>query len=235
MQSLWKYLLYSEIANTLALDIDRQPLESRDEAQHALLALLDRRSLNLRDSFSDRLERKIEEFRFQEELKTSMSEDLHKGVLKELRIALLAVLQNKRRIAILVDNLDLAWDNRRDDLGALSSVIIGLLEAAQSVSDDFRRDEHRRGGLTASLAVFLRSDIFVCPATIILPHQRQLESSTTTVLLSSACVAPVERSETGATHAGEPERPAALHHCPDASDPASGGGVPFDFFACSTR
>ena len=65
--------------------------------------------------------------------------------------------------------------------------------------------------------------------------QRQLESSTTKGVFSSLCVAPVERSETGATHTGEPERPAAVHLYREASDPAAGGEVPFDFFACSTR
>ena len=47
-----------------------------------------------------------------------------------------------------------------------------------------------------------------CQATIILRRQRQLESVMTMMLFPSACAAPVERSETAAAHAGEPERPA---------------------------
>jgi integrase len=47
-----------------------------------------------------------------------------------------------------------------------------------------------------------------CQATIIIRHQRQLEFAMTMMVLPSPRAAPVERSETGAAHAGEPERPA---------------------------
>ena len=52
------------------------------------------------------------------------------------------------------------------------------------------------------MRVLVADKLADCQATIIIKRQRQLESRVTMVLLSSACAAPVERSETGAAHAG---------------------------------
>ena len=57
----------------------------------------------------------------------------------------------------------------------------------------------------------------------------------TMVVPESACVAAVERSETAATHAGEPERPAAYEHYFGVGGGPSLAPAALDFLACSTR
>ena len=75
-----------------------------------------------------------------------------------------------------------------------------------------------------------------CQATIIIRRQRQLESRVTMVLLSSASVAPVERSETGATDAGgRNARPSFSLYSWTAAGVSAGAAAALDFFACSTR
>ncbi len=64
------------------------------------------------------------------------------------------MLSRKKRIAILVDNLDKAWD-KGADLNSLAEFFLGLLSAAGRVNSDFNRE-----GLNVSIAIFLRSDIF---------------------------------------------------------------------------
>jgi hypothetical protein len=68
-------------------------------------------------------------------------------------------LDDKQRIAILVDNLDKAWD-KQSDIDHLSEFLLGLLSTTNRVSTDFRSVglEHRT--LNVSLAVFVRADIF---------------------------------------------------------------------------
>lgn len=160
IESLWKFLILSEIGGALAIEIERRKLDGYVEpGEFEFLDFMNRSELHLRESFADRLERKVDEYRFSECIKKSISEDLHRSILKELRTGILNVLGQRRRIAILVDNLDLAWD-RRDDLRSLSLVILRLLDGARSTADDLRRELRKGTELSVSLAVFLRSDIF---------------------------------------------------------------------------
>ena len=83
--------------------------------------------------------------------------------LHELRDALAGVVKSDQSVFILIDNLDKAWDSRAD-LTALSEILLGLMEAAKRLPQDF--DDIIRPGsnvpvkLPVRLCVFLRSDIF---------------------------------------------------------------------------
>lgn len=164
VESLWKFLLYSELAKTAADEIQSRPSQMVEQAEEELIAYLDQQ--NLRDDFAVRLEHCV----FQllstqveaptiEEGRAAISEALHQGVLGKLRVMLGRVLAGKNRVAILVDNLDKAWDKERD-IAYLSEFFLGLLSAAARVPIDFRRDDTRRDAVKVTLAVFLRSDIF---------------------------------------------------------------------------
>jgi hypothetical protein len=80
-------------------------------------------------------------------------------VISKLRIALGKALKSVRRVAVLVDNLDKAWD-RRSDLPTLAEFLLALLGSASRVQTDFGRADSRRDRVDISLAIFLRSDIF---------------------------------------------------------------------------
>lgn len=164
IESLWKFLLYTEMANAIAQEISMPQWPINEDLQ-SLLDLLDEKEYALRGDFAVRLERCIESLhslKYQgsvEQFRKGISEVLHEGILKELRIALGNVLANKKRVAILVDNLDKAW-TKQADLGHLSEFLLGLLAAGGRVAFDFRRSDSRRYSVNVSLAVFLRSDIF---------------------------------------------------------------------------
>jgi hypothetical protein len=89
----------------------------------------------------------------------AISEALHQSILKDLRIALGEALSKKNRVAVLVDNLDKAWD-KTSDITLLSEFLLGLLSAASRLNVDLRRSDTWRERVNANLVVFLRSDIF---------------------------------------------------------------------------
>src|SRR5262249_30669879 len=90
----------------------------------------------------------------------SISEALHGTLYKELRLLLGRILsKNKKRVAILIDNLDKAWD-KQSDLPSLAEFFLGLLSAVKRVALDFTREDSRRDPVQVSAAIFLRSDIF---------------------------------------------------------------------------
>jgi hypothetical protein len=91
--------------------------------------------------------------------RSSISEALHQGILSALRRQLGGLLANRERVAILVDNLDKAWD-READIPLLSEFLLGLLSASQRIISDFQKADVRRQSVNLSLVVFLRSDIF---------------------------------------------------------------------------
>src|SRR5262245_283808 len=161
---MWKFLLYTEIANAAAHAIEGRQFVPRSKDDAELLALLEQHQGMLKEDFSVRLERCVENListqqrKGQEEsvegFRIAVSETLHSGILRDVRLSLGKALSHKKRIAILIDNLDKAWD-KASDISILAEFFLGLLSASGRISDDFKRE-----GLNVSIAVFLRSDIF---------------------------------------------------------------------------
>ena len=88
-----------------------------------------------------------------------VSEALHSGILKQLRVEIGEYLSKKQRVAILVDNLDQAWE-QHNEIEALSEILWGLLEVAKQLPRELEKQDSRRPSIQLSLAIFLRSDIF---------------------------------------------------------------------------
>lgn len=166
IESLWKYLLYTEIALAAEDDFAQRPAPMLPDSPEGALSnyLRGPGSMANRD-FSVRLETAVE--RLLEvtdaegvtEERASISELLHAGTLRDLRTLLVKALVGRDRVAVLIDNLDQAWDPAAD-LDQLSGLLLGLLGTVGRISEEFGRGGRDRG-LVVTLAVFLRSDIFV--------------------------------------------------------------------------
>lgn len=83
-------------------------------------------------------------------------------------------LKDRRRVALLTDNLDKAWE-RGSDREMQSRIILGLLSAVGRMEKDFRKDDGWRERVNVSLAVFLRADIF----DFVRQHAREPDKITT--------------------------------------------------------
>ena len=96
VESLWKFLLITEIANTAGRAIEERPGKAANEDEQELLDLLNAKGRFLRKDFSIRVEECVEELnlkvsklkaddRRREESRLAISEAIHENVLGELR------------------------------------------------------------------------------------------------------------------------------------------------------
>jgi hypothetical protein len=166
VQSLWKLLVYSEVASQASQELLRRPLSvPRTDDEENFLAFIQGRGSFVMDEFAVRLEHAVGTLLSLPapagvaEQRVAISEALHDGALRDLREHLGRVLSKRRRVAILVDNLDKGWESGAD-LKPLATFLLGLLTSVTRVADDFHHEDHWREPVNVSLAVFLRSDIF---------------------------------------------------------------------------
>ena len=162
IESLWKFLLLTEIANT-AFNKHR-PGRIGDLKESFFTFVTENRKIICED-FSTRLEtctQNLDEAIGDSDNEAShlpVSEALHSGILKRLRAELGNFLSKGQRVVILVDNLDQAWE-RQNDIEALSEILWSLLEVAKQLPVELKKQDSRRQSIQLSLAIFLRSDIF---------------------------------------------------------------------------
>jgi hypothetical protein len=166
IESLWKFLLYTEIANVTAEYIERQTAyRQRSEAENEFLEFMSRQSDRMSGDFSVRLERAIARLaktgRVEgiERTRIAVSEALHSGIFNQLRLLLGRVLAGKTRVAVLIDNLDKPW-KKTADIEFLSDLLLGLLSTGISIPAEFARSDSRRQAVPVTVAIFIRSDIF---------------------------------------------------------------------------
>lgn len=163
VEALWSYLLYTEIARSVATHIRSRPAAPpTDSSEWKLLEYVDDPSNGLTEDFGTRLEQMTrglaEQLADADNAQALMTEELHGGVLKELRQLLARAVSGDRSVVVLIDNLDKAWD-RSADLRYLSRFILGLLSAVGRVEVGLAK-EGLRFSQDIALAVFLRADIF---------------------------------------------------------------------------
>lgn len=171
IESLWKFLLLTELGNSVANEIEARRPESHSPDDKTLLFVMNQKYRGLRNDFSLRLDQCVNEILTvaggAKSKRIGISETLHSGVIKDLRDSLRPILERRERVTILIDNLDKAWD-KSSDLDSLSRIFLGLLGATQRVSDDFL-PKGKHAGVSLQFVIFLRSDIFYA----ILPYARE--------------------------------------------------------------
>lgn len=166
IESLWKFLLYTEMAKAVYERIAAQTGGASTVEEEAFIRSIKEDESLITDEFSVRLERALQRMLDSkpsgdgsEAKRVAISEALHQGVLKKLKSALSKALVPYKRVAVLIDNLDKAWD-KQADLGSLAEFLFGLLGATNRVGTDLAQHEAKRPGANITLTVFLRSDIF---------------------------------------------------------------------------
>ncbi len=162
IESLWKFLLYTEIASVTAEHIQRQLMYTpRTDAEKEFLDFMSRQSEAVSGDFSVRLERAVARLvkagrkEGIEKTRIGVSEALHAGIFNQLRVLLGKVLAGKTRVAVLIDNLDKPW-KKTADIVFLSDLLLGLLATGVHIPAEFARSDSRR----QAVAIFIRGDIF---------------------------------------------------------------------------
>jgi hypothetical protein len=163
VEALWKYLLISEIALAAVQEIKELPApRAPGSTEEALETFVRDAGDVMHRDFTVRLERAVaavEQVAGGGEIaaeRQRLSEALHAGLISKLLKLIVPVLQSRRRVAVLIDNLDKAWDADAD-VGLLTQLLLGLLTTAQRVGDDIAK---RLRDTRVTLGVFIRSDIY---------------------------------------------------------------------------
>ncbi len=166
MESLWKYLIYTELSMNLYEGLMKQaPHIQYSDIEKAFITFVDERMDLIEPDFSIRLENAIRRLcdidlgNKSIEFRARVSENLHEKILGDLRVHLGLLLETKERVCILVDNLDKAW-RRQQNLEILAEFLFGLLNVSRSIDAEFRKKGIAWREVNLSLILFLRSDIF---------------------------------------------------------------------------
>jgi hypothetical protein len=166
--SLWRFILQTEIAAQALVSIDDRPLGvPSSQIELDFVDYIDHAPFDIRSDISVRLEQVLahlrqsisDEKRKTDQHRNLINEALHTSALSRLRSQLGNLLKDKRRVAVFVDNLDKGWDLGAD-FKTLARLILGLLTARGRVITDFQKQDRRKIKARLSIAIFLRSDIY---------------------------------------------------------------------------
>jgi hypothetical protein len=166
VESLWKFLIYTELAKTFYEKLkNKPPFYERSSSEEALYRFVESHWGLILDDFSLRLEQAITSLQqighsdSAAAQRLRISELLHEDLLPALRGLLGQVLGTKKKVAVLIDNLDKAWDPK-GDLSSLSIFIFGLLSVGGRITQDFQKSAAWKESVSLTLTIFLRSDIY---------------------------------------------------------------------------
>ena len=166
LESLWKFLIYTELAKSYYENLELKPaFYERTISEEDFIHLVDAHRNIILSEFSVRLENAVTALQHiqpttsAQSQRLSISELLHGSILPQLRTHLGKVLSIKERVAVLVDNLDKAWDPQSDVKG-LGDFIFSLLSVGERITEEFQKTGHWRRPVKLSITVFLRSDIY---------------------------------------------------------------------------
>ncbi|MHA1974699.1 MAG: P-loop ATPase, Sll1717 family [Candidatus Hodarchaeales archaeon] len=166
IQSLWKYLILTELAKSIYQLLKEQPLHYQpSKEEEDILRFVDENSNVIIPDFSIRLEQavirlqKLGQPQTSTEKRVKISELLHDEIIGKLRILLTRVLREKHKVVILIDNLDKTW-NPWQDIIILCDLLFGLIEVNQTIVNDFQKSNSMTESVNLSIVTFLRSDIF---------------------------------------------------------------------------
>lgn len=167
LDGLWRYMLMTEIACSAVREAEGRAAGIASGSDMAALRAYLEEYGGHELNFAVRLERLIDELREElrdlpesvEDSQAWLNQKLYASALIDLRKLMGSALHQRERVAVLIDNLDKAWE-RGADREQQSRMILGLLSAVGRVERDFRKETAWRESVHVTLAVFLRADIF---------------------------------------------------------------------------
>ena len=166
LHALWSFLLYTEIAcHAVQYNGGRTAAAGSDQAIQDLRAELDTLGISPNDDLSARLEAAVSRLneknrRQGEPDRDFVARELRSHRMGDLRRLTLAVARDFKRVAVLIDNLDKAWENGAD-YEVMARFILALLTTVGTLEREFQRPQNAtQNGVQLSLTVFLRADIY---------------------------------------------------------------------------
>jgi len=162
MESLWKFLIYTELAKSIYTEIESRPAYidlSYDEKE--LKDFLNFNKSIIEPDFWARFDNIIEKCsnfkNANSDKRIKISEYLHDNLISKLKSLLVQLFKSKyEKVVVLVDNLDKAWQVG-EETELLSSFLFGLISVSSRIKAEL---SPKTLDIDFSLTIFLRSDIF---------------------------------------------------------------------------
>lgn len=166
IESLWKFLIYTELAKSIYNKLISRPVyyESTDNENSIKRYVEDNEDI-IMPEFSARLDYAVYRLKDADNNNSisvqqqKISEQLHNQIIGQLRKLLGDYLTKFKKIIIMVDNLDKAW-NPNVETELVSMFIFGLLDVSSTIIKDFSKENNWRQPANMSLIIFLRDDIY---------------------------------------------------------------------------
>ena len=168
LTNLWSFLIYTEIAIHAIKAGESKPAGIAEGTPLRALELeLENLHVDTGGTLTDRLEGIIEdllEAKISDKNKEGydpkkiIADGLRIHALKNLKIKLRSSLHELNRVAVLIDNLDKAWENETD-YKLMSKFLLSLLTTSGKIEKELYNDG-RAESINLTLSVFLRADIF---------------------------------------------------------------------------
>jgi hypothetical protein len=169
IETVWKFLIYSQIAKSLFDKIKEKPLFALSDDENRYIEFIDLNQTIFLTDFSTRLEEQIKKLRDNEinkigagnnnEFRLKVSEILHDGVLNEMKDYFGLLIPKNHKLIVLIDNLDKSW-KKDARLNILSRYILGLLGVSGRIFKELSYIKSIQTSISFHLTIFLRSDIF---------------------------------------------------------------------------
>lgn len=167
VQSIWKYLLYTELIKCIYLTLMKRPsFVNSNESEKEIIDFVEKNNSIVMAEFAERTQNAINQikesnknFQGNKPFNQRISELLHNTIIPRIRKLLSDYCGSKERIIILIDNLDKSWSIGAD-IELLSKFLYGLLEVGDKIIYDFSKDSNWNKRINTTLVVFLREDIF---------------------------------------------------------------------------
>ena len=164
--SIWKYLIFTELALAVRFDVrNRSPQLIVTEEEQELLRFIEQNGNFFGEDFGQRLNYGIQVIKASHEAegttggRLKVSEALHSQLLARLRDLLKEALSDRKRVAILVDNLDKNWKHS-SDTSLLVEFLRGLVDVAERIQEELDTRPFGERGPNYTISIFLRSDIY---------------------------------------------------------------------------
>ncbi|MRX40620.1 hypothetical protein GJU43_15140 [Flavobacterium sp. LC2016-23] len=169
IETVWKFLIYSQIAKSLFDQIKQKPLFALSEDENKYIEFIELNQTIFLTDFSTRLEEQIKKLRENEiskigagnnnEFRLKVAEILHDGVLNEMKDYFGVLIPKNHKLIVLIDNLDKSW-KKDARLNILSRYILGLLGVSGRIFKELSYIKSIQTSISFHLTIFLRSDIF---------------------------------------------------------------------------
>jgi len=165
VESVWKFLVYTEILKSIYLRVFEKPKFSIKDNEEEIIDFVRSNSEKILPDLSSRLNqlfidlKDVEGAKDQNEFRSKFSEVLHQDVFKKMVSLIINYMTNKGVLVLLIDNLDKNW-RKGSHIEITSKFILGLLGVIGRINKDLKGGNRNPVDIRMNLVIFLRSDIF---------------------------------------------------------------------------